>query len=162
MRVRSFIKTKKKARIEIIPMIDTMFFLLVFFMIATLSMTVMKGMPVNLPKASAVKKDIQENVNVTIAKDGKVYLNKKEVSIHELRGALVAEASKDPETLVIINADEEVMHGRVVEVMDEIKLSGVTKLAIATKEKTKQEDENNGQPETEEAGQQESSDKPEA
>ena len=143
MRVRSFIKTKKKARIEIIPMIDTMFFLLVFFMIATLSMTVMKGMPVNLPKASAVKKDIQENVNVTIAKDGKVYLNKKEVSIHELRGALVAEASKDPETLVIINADEEVMHGRVVEVMDEIKLSGVTKLAIATKEKTKQEDDKN-------------------
>ncbi|MBI5682421.1 MAG: biopolymer transporter ExbD [Deltaproteobacteria bacterium] len=135
MRVRSFIKTKKKARIEIIPMIDTMFFLLVFFMIATLSMSVMRGLPVNLPKASAVKKDIQENVNVTIAKDGKVYLNKKEVNIPELRGTLVAEASKDPETLVIINADEEVMHGRVVEVMDEIKLSGVTKLAIATKEK---------------------------
>src|SRR3972149_7636725 len=143
MKIRSFKKQPKKARIEIIPMIDTMFFLLVFFMIATLSMTVMKGMPVNLPKASAVKKDIQENVNVTIAKDGKVYLNKKEVSIHELRGALVAEASKDPETLVIINADEEVMHGRVVEGMDGIKLSGVTKLAIATKEKTKQEGDKN-------------------
>ncbi|MBI5892947.1 MAG: biopolymer transporter ExbD [Deltaproteobacteria bacterium] len=138
MKIRSFVKTKKKARIEIIPMIDTMFFLLVFFMIATLSMTVMKGMPVNLPKASAVKKDIQENVNVTIAKDGKVYLNKKEVTIPELRGALVAEVSANPDTMVIINADEEVMHGRVVEIMDEIKLSGVTKLAIATKEKNKQ------------------------
>ncbi len=135
MRVRSFIKTKKKARIEIIPMIDTMFFLLVFFMIATLSMTVMRGMQVNLPKAEAVKKDLNEDVNITISKEGMVYLNKKEVSIPELRGSLVGEVSKDPETLVIINADEEVMHGRVVEVMDEIKLAGITKLAIATKEK---------------------------
>ena len=137
MKIRSYFKTKKKARIEIIPMIDTMFFLLVFFMMATLSMTVMRGMPVNLPKAEAVKKDINETVSVTVSKDGHIYLNKKEVTIPELRGILVAEASKDPETMVAINADEEVMHGKVVEVMDEIKLSGITKLAIAAKEKKK-------------------------
>lgn len=135
MKIRSFVKTKKKARIEIIPMIDTMFFLLVFFMIATLSMTVMKGMQVNLPKASAVKKDLNENLSVTISKEGHVYLNKKEVSISELRGALVGEVSANPDVLVIVNADEEVLHGKVVEVMDEIKLSGITKLAIATKQK---------------------------
>lgn len=134
MKIRSFAKTKKKARIEIIPMIDTMFFLLVFFMIATLSMTVMRGMQVNLPKADAVKKDIKENLSVTISNDGKIYFNKKETSIPELRGALVAEVSANPDTMVIINADEEVMHGKVVEVMDEIKLSGVTKLAIAAKQ----------------------------
>lgn len=135
MRIRSFVKTKKKARIEIIPMIDTMFFLLVFFMIATLSMSIMRGMQVNLPKAEAVKKDIREDISVTISKDGKVYFNKNEIGVPELRGILVSEVSKNPDTLVIINADEEVLHGRVVEVMDEIKLSGVTKLAIATKEK---------------------------
>lgn len=134
MKLRSFAKTKKRARIEIIPMIDTMFFLLVFFMIATLSMAVMRGMPVNLPKAEAVKKDIKENLSVTISKDGKIYFNKKETSIPELRGALVAEVSANPDTMVIINADEEVLHGKVVEVMDEIKLSGITKLAIATKQ----------------------------
>ncbi|MBI5875206.1 MAG: biopolymer transporter ExbD [Deltaproteobacteria bacterium] len=140
MKIRSFAKTKKKARIEIIPMIDTMFFLLVFFMIATLSMTVMRGMQVNLPKADAVKKDIKENLSVTISKDGKIYFNnKKETSIPELRGALVAEVSANPDTMVIINADEEVLHGKVVEVMDEIKLSGVTKLAIATKQKDKKQ-----------------------
>lgn len=137
MRVRSFVKTKKKARIEIIPMIDTMFFLLVFFMIATLSMTVMRGMQVNLPKAEAVKKDLNENLSVTISKDGKVYLNKNEVAVPELKGILVSEVSKNPDALVIINADEEVLHGRVVEVMDEIKLAGVTKLAIATRQKDK-------------------------
>lgn len=139
MRIRSFVKTKKKARIEIIPMIDTMFFLLVFFMIATLSMTVMRGMQVNLPKADAVKKDIKENLSVTISKDGKIYFNKKETNIQELRGALVAEVSANPDVMVIVNADEEVMHGKVVEVMDEIKLSGVTKLAIATKQKDKKQ-----------------------
>lgn len=137
MRVRSFVKTKKKARIEIIPMIDTMFFLLVFFMIATLSMTVMRGMQVNLPKAEAVKKDLNENLSVTISKDGRVYLNKNEIGIPELKGILVSEVSKNPDTLVIINADEEVLHGRVVEIMDEIKLAGVTKLAIATRQKDK-------------------------
>ena len=136
MKIRSFVKTKKKARIEIIPMIDTMFFLLVFFMIATLSMSVMRGMQVNLPKAEAVKKDLNENLSVTISKEGRVYLNKKEVNIPELKGILVSEVSKNPDALVIINADEEVLHGKVVEVMDEIKLSGVTKLAIATKEKS--------------------------
>ena len=134
MKIRSFAKTKKKARIEIIPMIDTMFFLLVFFMIATLSMTVMRGMQVNLPKADAVKKDIKENLSVTISKDGKIYFNKKETSIPELRGALVAEVSANPDTMVIINADEEVLHGKVVEVMDAIKLTAVTILAIATKQ----------------------------
>lgn len=138
MHIRSFIKTKKKARIEIIPMIDTMFFLLVFFMIATLSMTVMRGMPVNLPKAEAVKKDLKEDVFVTISKEGKVYLDKKVVGIPELRGILVGKAYANPDTLVIVNADEEVMHGRVVEIMDEIKLSGITRLAIATKEKGRQ------------------------
>lgn len=137
MKIRSFVKTKKKARIEIIPMIDTMFFLLVFFMIATLSMTVMRGMPVNLPKAEAVKKGLRENPSVTISKNGKIYLNKKEISIPELRGTLVSKVSANPDTMVVINADEEVLHGKVVEIIDEIKLSGVTKLAIATKQKDK-------------------------
>ena len=58
---------RKKARIEIIPMIDTMFFLLVFFMIATLSMTLQKGMPVNLPKASSTTDDLPEQVTISIS-----------------------------------------------------------------------------------------------
>ena len=57
---------KKKARIEIIPMIDTMFFLLVFFMISTLSMTLQKGMEVNLPQASSASDDLPEQVTLSI------------------------------------------------------------------------------------------------
>jgi len=133
MKIRSFVKTKKKARIEIIPMIDTMFFLLVFFMIATLSMTVMKGMKVNLPKAESSRSDIKENISITLTKDDRIYFNKQEIKRAELPALLLAEASKNPDILVMINADEEVSHGNVVELMDEIKATSITRLAIATK-----------------------------
>ena len=135
MKIRSFKKQPKKARIEIIPMIDTMFFLLVFFMIATLSMSVMRGMPVNLPKAEAVKKDLRDDVTVTLTKDGRLYFNKQEIQRIELQTMLLSEASKNPDVLVMLNADEEVSHGNVVELMDEIKMTGITRLAIATKKK---------------------------
>ena len=92
MKIRSFKKQPKKARIEIIPMIDTMFFLLVFFMIATLSMSVMRGMPVNLPKAEASKSDLKDDISVTLSKDGYVYFNKQEIKRAELPTLLLAEA----------------------------------------------------------------------
>lgn len=137
MKIRSFKKQPKKARIEIIPMIDTMFFLLVFFMIATLSMSVMRGMPVNLPKAESSKSDLKDDISVTLSKGGYVYFNKQEIKRAELPTLLLAEASKNPDILVMISADEEVSHGSVVELMDEIKTSGINRLAIATKKKDK-------------------------
>jgi len=60
----------KKARIEIIPMIDTMFFLLVFFMVATLSMTVQQGLSVNLPHAVTARDEVRRTVTLTLTKDG--------------------------------------------------------------------------------------------
>jgi len=118
-------------------MIDTMFFLLVFFMIATLSMSVMRGMPVNLPKAETSKSDLKDDVSVTLSKDGYVYFNKQEIKRAELPTLLLAEVSKNPGILVMISADEEVSHGSVVELMDEIKTAGINRLAIATKKKDK-------------------------
>ncbi len=137
MKIRNLARKKKKARIEIIPMIDTMFFLLVFFMIATLSMTVMRGMPVNLPKTETGKKMEKENHFLTVSSKGGIYLDKKKTPLDEVYHFLKEEISSNPETLVIINADAEVNHGRIMEVMDTVKLAGVTKLAIATKPKEK-------------------------
>jgi len=135
MKIRSFIKPRKKARIEIIPMIDTMFFLLVFFMIATLSMTIMRGVPVNLPKSESGKNDIKDNASITVSKDGKLYYDKREIQINELRSLLKRDAAGNPDMLVILNADEDTTHGKVVELIDEVKLSGISKFAIATKPK---------------------------
>jgi biopolymer transport protein ExbD len=74
---------KKKARIEIIPMIDTMFFLLVFFMIATLAMTLQRGMPVNLPTASSTTQKVKEQVSLTLTEDGTLYYNKEPIALDD-------------------------------------------------------------------------------
>jgi len=131
MRLPAF--AKKKPRIEIIPMIDTMFFLLVFFMIATLAMTIQHGMPVSLPTAESSTDKIAEHVSLTLTREGRLYYNKEAITLQELemRLANLRQASSDPSLL--INADEQVPHGRVIKVMDLIRLSGITSMGIATK-----------------------------
>ena len=128
---------KKKARIEIIPMIDTMFFLLVFFMIATLAMTLQRGMPVNLPTASSTTEKVKEHVSLTLTEDGTLYYNKEPIALHELQPRLSAILQTDPEPTVVINADKQISHGSVIEVMDHVRLSGIFNMAIATKPKEK-------------------------
>jgi len=125
--------TRKKARIEIIPMIDTMFFLLVFFMVATLSMTIQRGLPVNLPSSASAKADIPDTVSITVTADGAVFVNKEAVSVQELRDRLRGVQQAQTEPSVVVNADEAVRYGLVVQVLDAVKQAGLTKLAIATK-----------------------------
>ena len=72
-------RNPKRARIEIIPMIDTIFFLLVFFMISTLSMSQYRGMPVNLPKAASGQQAPADSAAITIDKESRIFLNKEEV-----------------------------------------------------------------------------------
>lgn len=125
----------KKARIEIIPMIDTIFFLLVFFMISTLSMALYRGFPVNLPRAASGQQAPSENVSITLTKEGRVFFN-KEVARNENTPQLLRERlAQKPDLVVIINADHGVLHGRVVEIMDGARQAGVAKLAIAVKPK---------------------------
>jgi biopolymer transport protein ExbD len=125
----------KKARIEIIPMIDTIFFLLVFFMISTLSMTQFKGMPVNLPKAASGQQAPAESAAITIDKDGRLFLNQQAIDKAALGEALTQQLAKNAEMLVVINADDGVQHGQVVEVMDIARGANVAKMAIAVKPK---------------------------
>jgi biopolymer transport protein ExbD len=128
-------RNSKKARIEIIPMIDTIFFLLVFFMISTLSMSPYSGLPVNLPKAAAGQQPPSESAAVTIAVDGKIAIDQQEVSGERVGDILKARLAGNPELLVLINADERVEHGLVIEVMDQARQAGVAKMAIAVKPK---------------------------
>jgi len=128
-------RSMKKARIEIIPMIDTIFFLLVFFMISNLSMAQFKGMPVNLPKAASGQQAPAESAAITINKDSEIFLDKQAVDKTILGDLLRAQLAKNPELLVVINADNGVEHGQVVEVMDIARSANVAKMAIAVKSK---------------------------
>ena len=68
------LRTTNKPRLMIIPMIDIIFFLLVFFMMSMLSMVVQRSMPVNLPAASAGAVDLQRKIPITVTADGKIYV----------------------------------------------------------------------------------------
>jgi len=125
----------KKARIEIIPMIDTIFFLLVFLMISTLSMAQSRGMPVNLPKAASGQQAPAESAAITIDNESRIFLNKEGVDKVALGELLRQPLEQNADLLVVINADDGVEHGRVVEVMDIARGANVAKMAIAVKPK---------------------------
>jgi biopolymer transport protein ExbD len=127
-------KSKKKARIEIIPMIDTMFFLLIFFMVATLSMTFQRGLPVNLPHAASARDEIKQVITLTLTKEGKLFFDKEELaSPADAALRLTARARTEPQLSVVINADRAVEHGRVVDLMDAVRQAGVTRIAVAVR-----------------------------
>ena len=124
----------KKARIEIVPMIDTIFFLLVFFMLSSLSMISRYSVPVNLPTATGRADQVPQVITVTISKEGNLFYNKEKIdSSREILRRLVIIRQKHAALTVVINADQNVKHGRVVEVLDAIQQSGLAKIAIAVK-----------------------------
>lgn len=129
----------KRTKIEIIPMIDTMFFLLVFFMLSSLALTKMNGLKVNLPQASTAVPQMATQITVTIDAQQNVYINKEKVDINDLGAALVRKVGPGVDlskATIIINADYAVPHGVVVHAMDECSSVGATRLAIATKPMT--------------------------
>lgn len=128
-------RNPKKARIEIIPMIDTIFFLLVFFMISTLSMSQYRGMPVNLPKAASGQQAPAESAAITIDNQGRLFVDKQPIEKEMLGDLLRQQVADNADLLVVINADDGVEHGRVVEVMDIARGANVTRMAIAVKPK---------------------------
>jgi biopolymer transport protein ExbD len=122
----------KRARIEIIPMIDVIFFLLVFFMVSSLAMTKINSMPVALPKTSSSPEAIKQNVIITIKSDGSMFLNKSPVTLDTLGNQLAYEMHDNPQDVVVVNADQSANYGLVVQAMDKAREIGVRKFALAT------------------------------
>lgn len=122
----------KRARIEIIPMIDVIFFLLVFFMVSSLAMTKINSMPVALPKTSADPEAIKQDIILTIKKDGSIFINKTPTTLDDLGSLLANEMREHPQDVVVVNADEVSNYGLVVKAMDKARQIGVRKFALAT------------------------------
>jgi len=112
-------------------MIDTIFFLLVFFMVASLAMTRQDGMPVNLPRAQAGNRMVDEHVVITIDRRGTLYLGKRVVSMERLARDLRSKRQENPAVVAVISADEDIVWGRGINVMDEVKKAGIKRVAIA-------------------------------
>jgi biopolymer transport protein ExbD len=115
------------------PMVDVMMLLVIFFMMSTTFILANPGLPVNLPKAAAAADQPPENIVVIISQDGQLAVGDRVISLGELRSLLAAVAVKQP--VVYLKADKEVRHGTVVEVMDEIRKAGISKLSVAVDSK---------------------------
>ena len=126
----------KKARVEIIPMIDTMFFLLAFFMIASLALTTMKGIPVSLPTSSTSTERSVVKTVVTVTSNDRYYLDKDPVHFNDIRPMLSSRLKENPGMVIIINCDKEQNWGRGIAVMDEARKAGAEILSIATEPET--------------------------
>jgi biopolymer transport protein ExbD len=122
----------KRPRIEMIPLIDVVFLLLVFFIYSMLSMTVHRGLPVNLPTASTAAVDKKAFITITLQRDGRFFLEDREVDTRTLPSLLIEEKKKNAEVQVYLRADRDVTYHRAIEVMDMVRSAGIHKLALET------------------------------
>lgn len=125
----------EKPEIIIIPMIDIMFFLLVFFMIATMSMVDLKTVDVSMPKATNVQTNLSVTYLVTIKKDGTLWLEDKAITMDDLLRRAQAEQSKNSKFAVAIRADESVDYAELMKLVDALKGAGINRFALAADKK---------------------------
>jgi len=121
-----------KARIEMIPLIDVVFLLLVTFIFFTISMTIHRGLPVQLPSASTAVVERKGFVEITIQKDGRIFIDKQNVTLEDLRVRLTALHRESPRTKVLISGDRKAYYDAIISVMDAVKESGIPGVSLET------------------------------
>lgn len=128
-------RMKKKPVFMIIPMIDVIFFLLIFFMMNSLQTVAQKALSVQLPQAQNTTAPAQLPVVITVDAEGHIILDSKSVSFSEASQMVAQHVSQNNNVSVILQADQKTAHGQVVAVMDMLKGAGVKRLAIAAEAK---------------------------
>lgn len=131
MKLRNYRETKQPD-LNIIPMIDIMFFLLVFFMLSTMYMVEQKTIPVNLPQATSATIDNKTNFTVTLKDDGSIYLEDQQTDIQTLLMQATKEQKNNPSFAIIIRADKDINYDKVVSFIDTLKKAGITRFGLAT------------------------------
>jgi len=130
--------TRRKARIEIIPLIDIVFFLLATFVMVSLSMIKNNGIPVNLPEAGTAQKQEQKKsaIALTVTDQNFIYVDKEKVSLSDLPSRLKKLKKSDPDLQIVIHGDKQALFGTAVQVLDEVRQQGIAKVAIQTSSKS--------------------------
>ncbi|HRP04061.1 MAG TPA: biopolymer transporter ExbD [Opitutaceae bacterium] len=125
---------KKQARIEIIPLIDVIFFLLATFVLFTLSLNKIQSLDVVLPQASNVEKnDDTESVTIQVSDAGTVYWNRELIQTSEVAPRLQNYAAQHPtDARVLVTSDDRAKYGATILVLDEVRKAGISKVSIET------------------------------
>jgi len=131
MRVSSPIP-HKKARIEIIPLIDIMFFLLASFMMASLTMIKLQSIKMDLPTATAATRDFKPDIlNISVDKLGEVYVGRTQVNLVQLQSILSNRYKLNTNVPVYISGDKDATHGAIIRVLDIVRREGIQKVSFA-------------------------------
>ena len=128
-------RTGKKPVFMIIPMIDIIFFLLVFFMMNSLQTVAQKALAVQLPQAQSASAPAQLPIIMTLDEEGHITIDNKPVSITESATIMKQHMQENANAAVVLQADKRTAHGQVVAVMDMLKTAGVKRLSIAAEQK---------------------------
>ena len=127
----------KKARIEIIPLIDIMFFLLASFMLASLNMIHLQAARVSLPAAKTAKQDFQPDlVNIGVGKAGEVFLEGTQSTLVDLHNYLSNRLRMNTNVPVYITGDKDALHGAVKRVLSEVYGAGIQQVSFAISPQT--------------------------
>lgn len=123
---------QKKSRIEIIPLIDIMFFLLAAFMMASMAMIHMQSVKMDLPTATTATRDFKPDIiHIAVDKSGDIYVEKKPVNIVELRSYLADQYRLHPNVPIYISGDKNATHGSIIRVLDIVRQAGIQKVSFA-------------------------------
>lgn len=130
------VTARKKARIEIIPLIDVIFFLLATFVLFTLSLNAIKSLPVDLPVAappSSTPPNEKDNVTIQVSGDGAIFWNKELIDFSEVASRLGYFKTQTEDPRVLIAGDEKARFGLTVSVLDEVRKAGILKFSVETR-----------------------------
>ena len=134
MRRRTF-GVKKEPTIMIIPMIDIVFFLLVFFMVGTLYMNTEQQIPLNLPSTSTSTAKSIEPIIITLTTSHKLYIDNREISADNLSQEVQDIVRTTPRQAFVIRASKDVYYNEVIALLDMLKVNGAKYISVATDRK---------------------------
>ena len=113
-----------------LPLIDIVFLLLVFFIYAMLSMAVHRGLPVLLPTSVSAKIDKELILSVTVKSDGTLYVDKEQVSLNDLASFLKTKSAPEKDVGILLFADRSLSYQNLFQVLDQIKMAGIHRISL--------------------------------
>jgi len=122
--------TNKKARIEMLPLIDIVFLLLVFFIYAMLSMAVHRGLPVVLPSSTTAVVTQKPALSVTVKTDGSIYVDKTWVPMNKLKAMLLEKTVGDKDPGVLLFAEKTLSYQKLFQILDQIRLADIHRISL--------------------------------
>ncbi|RTE85997.1 MULTISPECIES: biopolymer transporter ExbD [Gammaproteobacteria] len=130
---RKRIREEEEATLDMTPMLDIVFIMLIFFIVTT-SFVKEAGIDVNRPEASQATSKPSANIFIAVRENGEVWMDRRQVDVERVAANLERLLAEQPTDMVVIQADDQARHGIVVKVMDQIKEAGIAQISIAAED----------------------------